>query len=249
VPDLAHFYHCYADGGWLSPLREHIAALYAAQFPVSMRLGLVGSPANREKVRLWLDAYFADRWEMAAEAERGWEDLTVSLARQWAAEHDGYVLYAHDKGAFTPGGFESAWRFRMTQRTVCGWEECISLLQTHDVAGCHWLSPDQCWPRVWPPFPGNGNQAMTVRVGHPHFSGNFWWATTRYLRTLSDSWPFQPVHHDGCCDQVPPVVTVPRITAQEPNGRWTTELWVGSGDPVAADLWPGLPGEKENPHD
>jgi len=32
---------------------------------------------------------------------------------------------------------------------------------------------------------------------------------------------------------------------QEPNGRWTTELWVGSGDPVVADLHPGLPGEME----
>jgi len=41
-------------------------------------------------------------------------------------------------------------------------ENCLKLLDSRDVVGCNFSE-----------------------LPHPHFSGNFWWATTKYLKTLS----------------------------------------------------------------
>jgi hypothetical protein len=44
------------------------------------------------------------------------------------------------------------------------WQDCVKTLQNHDACGVNWhMSPA------------------------PHFSGNFWWATARYVSTLPGS--------------------------------------------------------------
>jgi GR25 family glycosyltransferase involved in LPS biosynthesis/tetratricopeptide (TPR) repeat protein/GT2 family glycosyltransferase len=53
------------------------------------------------------------------------------------------------------------WRRMMEHVIVDGWRQCVDALRDHDACGANWqLEPA------------------------PHFSGNFWWATPAYLRSL-----------------------------------------------------------------
>jgi GR25 family glycosyltransferase involved in LPS biosynthesis/SAM-dependent methyltransferase/tetratricopeptide (TPR) repeat protein len=76
------------------------------------------------------------------------------------------VLYVHSKGIsyakndyrYEPG---LDWINYMLHFLCEKSEHCLKLLDTHDVAGCNFSETPK-----------------------PHFSGNFWWATTKYLKGL-----------------------------------------------------------------
>lgn len=79
------------------------------------------------------------------------------------------VLYLHTKGvsrAFhpivTPNIFD--WACYMEYFLIERWRDCIEALKEHDVCGVNWRSAPS-----------------------PHFSGNFWWASSKYVATLPDT--------------------------------------------------------------
>jgi hypothetical protein len=76
------------------------------------------------------------------------------------------VLYVHTKGISYPKGdsrYEPGldWINYMLHFLCEKSENCLRLLDTHDVVGCNFSESPK-----------------------PHFSGNFWWATTKYLKGL-----------------------------------------------------------------
>ncbi len=78
------------------------------------------------------------------------------------------VAYVHTKGIrhmadATPRVFRAvnSWRHFLEWGTIDRWRDAIARLQTVDAAGVNYR--DSPWP---------------------HFSGNFWWATASYIRTL-----------------------------------------------------------------
>jgi hypothetical protein len=76
------------------------------------------------------------------------------------------ILYLHTKGISYPKGdprYENGldWINYMLHFLCTKSDECIKLLDSHDVAGCNFSD-----------------------LPKPHFSGNFWWATSKYLKTL-----------------------------------------------------------------
>jgi GR25 family glycosyltransferase involved in LPS biosynthesis/tetratricopeptide (TPR) repeat protein len=76
------------------------------------------------------------------------------------------VLYVHTKGISYPKGdsrYEPGldWINYMLHFLCEKSEHCLKLLDTHDVAGCNFSETPK-----------------------PHFSGNFWWATTKCLKGL-----------------------------------------------------------------
>lgn len=75
------------------------------------------------------------------------------------------IAYLHTKGVSAPH-VEAKQIFRrvMGEHTIGKWAENISKLQEYDAIGCNW-------------YP----------CRRPHFSGNFWIATSEYLRTLPDA--------------------------------------------------------------
>ena len=224
---IAQFYHAWADGRWERPLTEHIGWMSHAGFRVPLKMGVIGKPENRVRLYRWLDEKLPGQWELAAEADEGFEEVTLMAVRDWALHNDGNALYAHTKGAGNTNDFAVQWQNRMTRELVWRWQHCQDLLREADAAGCHWLAPGQDWPRPWP-LDGN-----VIRVSHPHFSGNFWWATAGYLRKLP-AWPYEIPHYPGCCT---------RDSVPQAMGRYLAELWIGLGDPRICDLYPGMPGE------
>jgi len=44
---IRHYYHVYAAGAWMQPVREHVAALAVSGLRVPTVVGLVGAPCGR----------------------------------------------------------------------------------------------------------------------------------------------------------------------------------------------------------
>jgi hypothetical protein len=93
------------------------------------------------------------------------EKPAMFAIENFAKENEGYVLYLHSKGVSSPNDITKAkWRRLMLKQLVDNWESCINQLADYDVIGVNW------------------------RETHPiaHFCGNFWYASTQYLRKLAD---------------------------------------------------------------
>jgi hypothetical protein len=119
-----------------------------------------------------------------------------TLRALWQFAHslaEARLLYVHLKGV-SRGQVKSTWRDKMLDACVMRHREALDALDTHDVAGMKWKT----------------------NHGAPHFSGNFWWATAAYIRTLED-----PTHyrHSG------------HPLSNQEGGRYNAEFWVGSGSP------------------
>lgn len=168
---IAHFYHVYAGGAWAPAAFEHAEALAAAEFPARPQVGIVGEDRDREVVRDWAQA---EGWEVVAEAEKGYEQVTLNVLRAWAADAPAgaRVLYCHTKGAMNDHqGANTNWRREMTARVVGEWQIIQPLLDRRDAIGCCWKNQAE-----FPNFMGPETAG--------HFAGNFWWATAAYLRKL-----------------------------------------------------------------
>lgn len=156
---LKHYYHMYADGQWQTPFQEHLLALEESTLLDNLDfigVGIVGSEQNRNTLKKALPSNF----QVIAEANTGWEQVTQTPLSQ-DLDEPSKILYAHTKGAanWRPG--QDGWRQEMTEATVCCWRECVSLLDEYDTVGTKWRK--EPWR---------------------HYSGTFWWATSRYLSTL-----------------------------------------------------------------
>ena len=82
----------------------------------------------------------------------------------------------------------------MMKELVENWECCILQLPHYDVIGVNW--------REMPPI--------------SHFSGNFWYASTRYLHTLPDVQQY----YENPKYQIPDPINYKRLGC---------EFWIGSG--------------------
>lgn len=166
--NVAHFYHVWADGRWSTPVAEHCKALILSAFEGPVTVGIVGGKFSREDV--WRRVCRSLSPAGLLEAQHGFEALTINAVRDYAQEHDGAVMYAHTKGAWTVSPFRDRWRRAMCLRVVSRWRQNVAYLEDHDAVGCHWLSARA--------FPG--------AINTPFFGGNYWMATCEYLRTLPE---------------------------------------------------------------
>ena len=194
--ELTHFFHVYVDGNYRRAVKEHLRAMQNSGLNdalTSRKVGIVGTPPRREEAKRML----AD-FEIVAEADSGWEQVTLEKLREFAHENVGAIFYAHTKGATNTSHVAQPWRISMTHDTVTRWRECVEALETCDAAGPHWITSTQ-----------------SEHARHKFFfGGNFWWATTDYLRRL------------------------PKL---ENEHRFQAEGWIGLADPKVKNMRPGEP--------
>jgi hypothetical protein len=167
---LTHFFHVYADGNFSTPIREHFTeARVSGLLRVldSVRVGMVGSVVNRERV-LGLFAELGVPVMVVAEADTGWEQVTLRELHEFAKQDDGKIFYAHTKGAWSNSRLADTWRVSMIHDTVTRWRECVVGLNRVQTAGPFWLKSRE-----------------PEHVEHESFfAGNFWWARSDYVATL-----------------------------------------------------------------
>lgn len=104
---------------------------------------------------------------------------------------DTYVLYLHSKGASKPGNKNiKAWKDYMEYFNISKWVDCIDKLHLDGYTTC-------------------GVNLQQEGDGHPHYSGNFWWAKAEYINTLDnipyntrwycEMWVLDNINSNPCC--------------------------------------------------
>ncbi len=228
---LVTFFHVFAAGEWCEPLREYLAALEAAGFDGPLYLGLVGDEDERETVKRAVKRDFT----VIAVADEGNEPVTMTAMRRWASDNpDAVVLYAHTKGAGTPGPSQDSWRTAMLSWIVANWRDHAQDVSAHDprervcdIVGCGPYNPtEECWS------PPSGWWDPTI-----YFEGGFWIAHASWVATAPNPsvgiwpdprraylWPLRAPMRLRYPDGI--VYEVPSVTSEERLRR--TEEWLRS---------------------
>lgn len=171
---VGHFYHIHASGDWYGPVHDHVAAFHESGIPVeAMQVGFIGSKDDVREAEKFLNRRIPPRaWEKVAEAEKGYEQVTLKVLHQWVKEQDPGtpVLYMHTKGSYTVDAVNDRWRRSMTHELLTKWPARLEDIEGHDAVGSFWATPDNFFAK--PPLQG------------PCFAGNFWWARAGFLAGL-----------------------------------------------------------------
>lgn len=160
-----HIYHVFADGQWDVPAQEHFDALHRYGLYEQLDelyIGFVGSEDNVAAAERKISETIT--FTTVNRSLDGWEQETMRLIPSLIDNVDGYVFYAHTKGAWHISAFNDAWRRSMTYFNVVKWQDAVSCLNNYDAYGCHICHAED--------------------TGDNYYGGTFWWATTDYLKTL-----------------------------------------------------------------
>ena len=99
--------------------------------------------------------------------------------------------YAHTKGISNRADIKVSWRLRMESVVFDQHEKCLDALETYDTCGIEW-------------------RLGGINESRPHYSGNFWWANSSYLKTLPE----------------------PLSLRSGPHKRVEAEFWIGRNPAV-----------------
>jgi hypothetical protein len=165
LKNLVHFYHVFADGHWQDIADNHFAALETFGLMDQLNelfLGVVGTPEKRLEAKRKLPGV------VVAEADQGWEQVTLEALHDFAQHNSANIFYAHTKGAWSNSELANQWRASMTYDTVTRWRECVTALDSVDAAGPFWI-----------------HSPLEDHKDHKRFfGGNFWWARSQYVAQL-----------------------------------------------------------------
>ena len=172
MTELHAFYHCYADGEWKLPTEDYLRALLdhgMYEQLTSLNIGFMGCRDNVERVETYLRS-MPITYNVVAISPDLWEQATLIPLWEWCQSHDGYVSYAHSKGAGFNKEISLPWRRSMLYYNIVRWQTAVQALDGgKKIAGCHWLNAEpSITNKEW------GYSGM--------FGGNFWWAKADLLR-------------------------------------------------------------------
>ncbi len=175
---IVGFWHIGALGDWRRIVGEQYAKLRASGLYDASAKIVVGFIGGEAQLGQLLAAIREDpKFDVFATARvQDYEFPTIARLWQEAQQRQGAFLcyYFHTKGASmvdTPlAAAANAWRVYMEYFNLEKWEDCVAALEDHDTCGVEW----------------HGG----------HYSGNFWWATSDYVRKLPDGARFWRENHD-----------------------------------------------------
>lgn len=136
----------------------------------------------------------------------------VDEVTRFDPDADWSICYHHAKGASHPVADDQndRWRRCMERHVIGDWRPCVAALAAgYDAAGAHYLMP--------PSTPD----------GQRIFAGNFFWARSRYLKTVTSLLERERIYESG-------IETL--------ESRYEAEVYVGNGRPPprVLDLHPRL---------
>lgn len=190
--DVQVFYHLACMGNWEHVFTEQMEQLGRNGFD-RIALTVLGSHGDLRTAAATCAVAGVHANVIFHDADLSRYETPAMLAiEEHARRHEGYAFYLHSKGVSNPADETKApWRRLLMRELVENWVHCVAQLPYYDVVGVNW--------RDMGPI--------------SHFSGNFWYASTRYLRTLTD---FETYYQNP----VDPLATG--------ANRLSCEFWIGS---------------------
>ena len=162
-----HFYHIYSDGNWKSILSSHINFLRESRLIENLYPIKIGISGNfSEQVVDYLKSKKID-FEVVNINQNLWEQTTLIPLHEFSKQNDGYILYAHTKGAANSNYYSTTWRISMTYYLIHNWSQVVEKLRDFDAIGCHYI-----------------DKILKPDAKIPFFGGNFWWSHLSHIRKL-----------------------------------------------------------------
>jgi hypothetical protein len=192
---VAVFYHLACINDWRQIFAEQLQQLQRNGFR-RINLTVLGTAEDLQTVNSLCEEsnVGADIIFHAPELTH-FERPALLAVEEYARHHEAYALYLHGKGVSSPHDeTKGKWRRLMMRELVENWEHCVQQLPHYDLVGVNW--------REMPPI--------------SHFSGNFWYASTKYLRGLAN---FARYYEDPDYE----------MYAGGNDRRLRCEFWIGSG--------------------
>ena len=211
---LAVFYHIWCPAGtdmWRLLVDEQVKRLQRSGLPCNADVFCCITGPQHAAIREFIAGHDWISVLHATADEGNYEGETLSRLHDACLARPDLkgVAYIHTKGIShfqnsTPGTFRAvnSWRHFLEWGTMDRWRDAVMALQTVDAVGVNYRNSP--WP---------------------HFSGNFWWAHPRYLRTLA-----APLHRPL---QTPADVAVDPQTRQ----RISYEQWLGTNNPTVLSFY------------
>lgn len=129
-----------------------------------------------------------NKYEIIFDGSNRFEHNGIYKVWELSQCEDCNILYLHTKGVTKPNSRPvAAWDEVMTYFCIDKWRDCVDKLKEYNTAG----------PRY-------------ADRGSKHFSGNFWWARSDYIKTLQKPFYFPT--------------------------RFDYEMWIGTGDIKAYNM-------------
>lgn len=192
------YYHALLWGdSWKTLVQHHMMKLYTSNLLQSAESMIIGVSAFNDNDSKWMKDLWSDFTNVSvichdqsiiAKEERA----TLLLMKEWCDCHDGDspILYFHTKG-LTRGGYNvDLWRMFMEYYNIDRWKSAVSILSGE-----------------WVTYGVNLRSDTKNLFGNDyhHYSGNFWWTKSSYVKTLSNDFLLG-------------------------SNRWEGEFWIGTGE-------------------
>jgi len=195
------FMHVYTVNNWEEIVSVQIQKMKDSNLWAWMEclfVGIIGEP----KTQIQFDPKIEILYQInKPELE---QSLTLSFLRMFAMTNHSDVFYVHTKGVSHFNSKPQAdWRAMMEYFILTKFSKCQMELERADVVGVNWHLGEGY-------MGASAKKAGGIEVT-PHFSGNFWWSTTEYIRKLPPLYPL--------------------------NSKYQCEFWIGKGKPIVAEMW------------
>ena len=178
-PNLIYYHLYICNAHWVLWLDEFMRYLIDSKLLDSSRLHICAQIKGKIYTADKIEAIISDRYgeyihNISVSTDNSkYEGITLKKLYDTTCEltSNSRVLYAHSKGASRlitsmdtfPEIGRHDWRNMMQWYCISRYEKCFDLLSECDAVGCRLA-----------------NQPVK------HFSGNFWWANSDYIKTLQD---------------------------------------------------------------
>lgn len=177
------YIHICTIGVWKKVLTHLLSVIQdsgLSDIVTEIRLGILGDPI--EVVHLLLDTfkilYHKTRIIFHSPDITLYERPTLEHLRQASESEVCNILYLHTKGISSKNDhiriFIQEWIDMMLYFLVYGYSTCLQLLYHHPTIGCN----------VHTNVVNKFHQLNATTSNKKHYSGNFWWANSEYVRLL-----------------------------------------------------------------
>lgn len=200
------FIHSYQVNNWQDILDRQIGKIISSGLYDNIDKIFIGFNGNKNIGDYIKSLNIKKKFEILYQIDypQIYEALTLSFLYRISQNFDGYVFYIHSKGVSRNSPqCQTDWRNLMEYWIINRWEDCIKELLYHDMVGINWHFGEG--------YMGASSRHAEGTPVTPHFSGNFWWANSTYIRKLNGLYPLR--------------------------SKYECEFWHGLNKPKVAELW------------